>query len=490
VSITAEIQDADFEEAFASIRKHAAGPWVEKREAGFWVASGVALCLSMLSWVHPILIRSLNRHLFHEDGDAAPGEWLYLAVRLPLSALLVWILVRLPVDAEERSAKPAARRSRAAHSRIFDPLMALRALACVMVFMGHFFLVSFPFTSEASFPGIVTLLRSSPWGGVWVFFTLSGFLMGKGFAAGRYSVDGRGMRAFLRNRLLRIAPVYYGGLLLVTIFRYPALLHGRNLWILLEACAFDFHGYLPIAALWSVSTEMQFYLLVPALTLLLLSLRDRLGKGFLIVPALVLVLETALRMWLVDRHVALTGGIVYTPLLTNLDIFLAGMSISMLEVPEVRSERGRKTLNALLAAGIVVLYVGISYLTQHRGRMHMSLESFFARCPVLCVLPTALYIYLAEKRGKIEPRGGWVTHMLLLIQGMGTLTYCIYVFHSDVFLANAALVPAAHSLRVSVGQFPLEVVETLAVAWFFYFFIERPFDRKKKFPGTPLADAP
>jgi peptidoglycan/LPS O-acetylase OafA/YrhL len=490
VSTTAEIQDADLEEAFASSRKHAVEPCGEKRKAGFWVASGVALCLSMLSWIHPILIRGLNRHLFPASGETAPAEWLYLALRLPLSALLVWILVRLPVDAEERSAKPAARRSRAAHSRIFDPLMALRALACLLVFMGHFFLVSFPFTSEAYSPGVVTLLRSSPWGGVWVFFTLSGFLMGKGFAAGRYSLDGRGMRAFLRNRLIRIAPVYYGGLLLITIFRYPALLHGRDLWILLEACVFDFHGYLPIAALWSVSTEMQFYLLVPALALLLLSLRDRLGKGFLIVPALVLVIETALRMLLANRHGTLAGGIVYTPLLTNLDIFIAGMSISMLEVPEVRSERGRKMLNALLAAGILVLYVGISYLTQHRSLMHMSLESFFARCPVVCVLPTALYIYLAEMRGKIELRGGWVTRMLLLVQGMGTLTYCIYVFHSDVFLANAALLPAVHSLRVSLGQFPLAAVETLAVAGFFYFFLEKPFDRKKKVPRTPLADAP
>jgi peptidoglycan/LPS O-acetylase OafA/YrhL len=466
---------------------------VTERGFGFWMASGLALSLSILSWANPILIRRFNSHLFHEGRQAAPGAWLYLALRLPLTALLVWVIVRLPRDTERKATHPPVPRPSAAWPRIFDPLMALRALACLLVLMGHYFLVVFPFTG-AGFPrGTMVLLGSSPWGGVWVFFTLSGFLMGKGFATGRYSLDGPGMRAFLRNRLIRIAPVYYCGLLLVTIFRYPAMLQWHNLWMFLEVCLFDFRGDLPInsiAALWSVSTEMQFYLLVPALTVLLLSLRGRLGKGFLIVPALALAAETALRMLLVRRNFAPALSIVYTPLLTNLDIFVAGMSISMLNVPKVISERGRKTLSALLAAGIVALYFGISYLTEHHEQMHMSLEAFWARCPVLCVLPAALYIYLAEMRGKIQLRGGLVTRFLLLVQGMGTLTYCIYVFHSDVFLANATLVPAVHSLRVSLSLFPLAMIETLLVACFFYFFIEKPFDRKKKVPGTPLLDAP
>jgi peptidoglycan/LPS O-acetylase OafA/YrhL len=301
------------------------------------------------------------------------------------------------------------------------------------------------------------------------------------------------MRAFLRNRLIRIAPVYYCGLLLVTIFRYPAMLQWRNLWMFLDVCLFDYRGDLPINsinALWSVSTEMQFYLLVPALAVLLLFLRNRLGKMFLLVPAMVLLVETALRMFLVKTHPMLTFDIVYTPLMTNLDMFIAGMSISMLDVPKIISERGRKTLNALLAAGILALYVGISYLTQHRSQMHMSIEAFWSRCPGLCVLAAALYIYLAEMRGRIELRGGCVTRFLSLVQGIGTLTYCIYVFHSDVFLSNATLVPAVHSLRVSLGQFPLATLETLFVASFFYFFVEKPFDLKKKVPETALVDAP
>ncbi len=463
---------------------------VMKREVGFWMASGLAFSLSLLSWVNPVLIRGLNGRLFHEGPQAAPGEWLYLVLRVPVTALLVWIIFRLPRDPQATAARPAARRQGVSRPRMFDPLMGLRALACLFVLMGHYFLVVFPFTDTGYPRGVLTLLHSSPWGGVWVFFTLSGFLMGKGFATGRYPLDGRGMRSFLRNRLIRIAPVYYSGFLLVTIFRYPAMLDWKNLWMFLDVCLFDFRGDLPINsinALWSVSTEMQFYLLAPVLAMILLGLRERLGKGFLTVPALLLFIETGLRMLLVTRHLTFTYDLVYTPLLTNLDVFVAGMSISMLEVPRVRSELGKKVLSGLLAAGIVVLYVGISYLTQHR--VQKSLQDFWARGPALCVLPAALYIYLAEMRGKIEIRGV-ATGLLLLVQGMGTLTYCIYVFHSEVFLANATLVPPVHSLKVSLTYLPLAIVETLFVACFFYFFIEKPFDLKKKVPGTPLADAP
>lgn len=462
-----------------------------RREAGFWKVSCVALFLSILSWVSPILIAGLNIHLFRADSQAAPGQWLYLALRVPLTALLVWTIIGLPSGHERTASKETVRHTNSDSLRRFDPLMGLRALACLFVLMGHFFLVYFPFAGEKYSHGVVALLlHSSPWGGVWVFFTLSGFLMGKGFATRRYSLDGSGMRAFLRNRMIRIAPVYYCGILLITIYRDPVLLHWRNLWMIAELCLFDSRGYPPIQPLWSVDTEMQFYLLVPSLAFLLLGLRTRLGKAFLAFPVLLVMVETALRTWLAHRTGALAGSFVYSPLMTNLDIFVAGMSISMLDVPKVLSQRAKKALSALLAVGAVVLYVGISYLTQHRGQMNMSLEVFWAKGPALCVLPVALFIYLAEMRGKIEIGRGMGSRFLIMVEGMGTLTYCVYVFHSDVFEANAMLLPAVHSLRVSLEQFPLVMLETGAVAWLVYYFIEKPFDMKKKIPGTALMDAP
>jgi peptidoglycan/LPS O-acetylase OafA/YrhL len=167
------------------------------------------------------------------------------------------------------------------------------------------------------------------------------------------------------------------------------------------------------------------------------------------------------------------------------------MSVSMLEVPKVVSQGGRKALNAVLVVGLVALYVGISYITQNRDKVHMStLESFWALGPVLCAVPSAIYIFLAEMRGKVELKGGLVSRCLMLVQGMGTLTYCIYVFHADVFASNGAWFDAVQPLRASLHLFPLVMVETLLVAGFFYTFMEKPFNLKKKVPGTPLMDAP
>ena len=53
------------------------------------------------------------------------------------------------------------------------------------------------------------LLRSHGGAGVWMFFVLSGYLMGKAFASNRYPVTWQGVLAFLQNRAVRIVPLYY-----------------------------------------------------------------------------------------------------------------------------------------------------------------------------------------------------------------------------------------------------------------------------------------
>ena len=101
-----------------------------------------------------------------------------------------------------------------------------------------------------------------------------------------------------------------------------------------------------------------------------------------------------------------------------------------------------------------------------------------------------MFIYFAEWFGKIPIRKGFVGKSLLLIQGVGTLTYCLYVFHPEVFIRNAALLPSLHGLRLSLLYFPSVMLQLFVVAAFFYLAVEKPFDLKKKVSGTALVDAP
>ncbi len=458
------------------------------RGGGFWFVSLAALFLAFASWINNSIVGRINTHLFHREVMAVPGWWLYTAVRTVATLLIVWAIVRFP----KQQVVPLAARSNKEAGLFFEPLMGLRAMACMIVLMGHFFLIYFPYSTSAAPAVVQMLLDSSPWAGVWLFFTLSGYLMGKGFVRARYTLDEAGCRLFYRNRILRIGPIYYVSILVLSVYTCPQIFHWKHAWILFEMAIFDYRS-LPInpnQILWSVSTEMQFYLLAPVMVLFLFYLKEKTGRGFLLVPLLFLCLGTALRMWIKSHKGNLQMFYLgYSPLVTNLDLFLAGISINL--VPRIRvSVVVRQWLGPTLFAGSLGFYALVSWITFYKSNFHMDYEDIQARGQILCCLIACVLIYVAELCGRIEIRKSPVSWFLMGLQAMGTLTYCLYVFHPEVLLVNADLLPKVHSLDVSLHQFPLVMLETLLMASLFYFFIEKPFDRIKRVRGTALVDAP
>lgn len=79
------------------------------------------------------------------------------------------------------------------HNRL-DALLALRAFACLMVVMTH----CNPPRNAIFYKGYdLSWLTFSPGGvGVWIFFSLSGYLMGKAFYTERYTADVPGLSIF------------------------------------------------------------------------------------------------------------------------------------------------------------------------------------------------------------------------------------------------------------------------------------------------------
>jgi peptidoglycan/LPS O-acetylase OafA/YrhL len=100
-----------------------------------------------------------------------------------------------------------------------DALLALRGFACLVVVIHH---------CNAPRNTIIYhnldwswLIFSHGWVAVWVFFVLSGYLMGKAFYTERYAADVPGVLSFWRNRIFRIVPLYYFALLILIVFVYP-----------------------------------------------------------------------------------------------------------------------------------------------------------------------------------------------------------------------------------------------------------------------------
>jgi peptidoglycan/LPS O-acetylase OafA/YrhL len=110
--------------------------------------------------------------------------------------------------------------------------------------------------------------------GVWLFFTLSGFLIillrcKDGIDAGSGTLRGA-LAAFYVRRALRIIPVYYLGLLLKRVVA-PSDVGAEMPWHLAFASNFYFFDrpFTPLTAhFWTLAVEEQFYLLWPAVILL------------------------------------------------------------------------------------------------------------------------------------------------------------------------------------------------------------------------------
>ncbi len=155
-----------------------------------------------------------------------------------------------------------------------DWLLILRGLACMVVVFAH------------SNPPL-EILSISQWGWVMVmpggiavrlFFCLSGYLMGKGFYLHRYSLNPIGIYSYFCNRACRILPLYWAAFFFPAILITPEIFRIENWNIIFRILTFTYNHTLPFTfnpPLWSLSTEVQFYLLVP---LLYYYFRDRVSS--------------------------------------------------------------------------------------------------------------------------------------------------------------------------------------------------------------------
>jgi peptidoglycan/LPS O-acetylase OafA/YrhL len=116
--------------------------------------------------------------------------------------------------------------------------------------------------------------------GVWIFFTLSGFLITRILAETRRDLEGgrinfkSGLYRFYIRRTARIFPVYYAFLLAVTILGACNILEVGSLarqashWLYLSNVYIELNGWeTRLGHLWSLAVEEQFYLVFSPLVL-------------------------------------------------------------------------------------------------------------------------------------------------------------------------------------------------------------------------------
>jgi peptidoglycan/LPS O-acetylase OafA/YrhL len=176
-------------------------------------------------------------------------------------------------------------RADGSHIRALD---GVRGIAILAVLVYHFLGAGIVLAEQGRSPTLwidrtVVRVVGTGWAGVDLFFVLSGFLITRILLSAR---EGHSyFRSFYARRVLRIFPVYYALLFFLIVilpylpgFRADADLtklrhHQLEYWTYLCNIAVSLHPLVDrgnyVGQLWSLAVEEQFYLVWPALVLLL-----------------------------------------------------------------------------------------------------------------------------------------------------------------------------------------------------------------------------
>lgn len=378
----------------------------------------------------------------------------------------------------------------ASSGRLYDPLLLLRAFACLLVVFGHGLMIthrSANLVDQLDKGNPFWLLTASPWGGVWIFFVLSGYLMGKVFIYGKYTPDQAGIWNFYRNRLLRIAPMYWTSVLVVAALVYPELLYPENYGTLAHILLFDYDGEAkinPIGALWSIGTEMQFYLFVPIIYMLV---RKHMTSTVVVAAGMIITIAwgLAFRMGTLSAFGwDLWPREVYKTLAGNIDLFLIGFLTNYL----VLELRPRLKIPHGVAAGFAILtitYIGLAYASSRGMLMNLPdwRDGLLETGPTVVGLLTSAIIVCFELGVVGAPTT--LTKIVKMGEVFGLMTYAIYVWHEPILLSASSHIGSIPNLHAAVGDFAAALLVVLIISTGMYVFIERPFDKKKRYARQP-----
>lgn len=359
-----------------------------------------------------------------------------------------------------------------AGERRLAPIESMRALAALGVLLWHAQLLSVVDNGifDAATPNRIAASGAN---GVYVFFTLTGYLIFRPFAQRAWgSGVGVDLRRYARNRLLRVLPLYYVAVVVLLVLQehggtgrqwWRFLLFAQNYWA-------DTNQKVD-GPLWSIVVELQFYVVVPLLAALLARGTRRAGG---------LALLALFAVGLAGRLVAEAQGVANdniwkTTFVVTFVWFTPGLLLAWLET--CWAARRPLWLTRPLDSSTAWFVAGVAlWLTA--PILHAPADIYLAANALLvgsCALPL---------------RHGWSYTALSWrpLATVGVASYSLYVWHVPIMRAIDGW-PLART-----GSFPLSLVAVpvcIAAALVSYRLIERPFlrHRRRWSDATATVDA-
>jgi peptidoglycan/LPS O-acetylase OafA/YrhL len=345
-------------------------------------------------------------------------------------------------------------------------LDGLRGLAVAAVFFFHY---GGGAKSSHLALRVVARVCELGWGGVTLFFVLSGFLITRIL---RRSVhEPRGLREFYKRRALRILPLYYAALVLAfaTSFFVPG--HAEHRWNYLAPALFlqDFPrtqfmvqqlpALVVLLHFWTLSVEEHFYLLWPLVV--------RRVRALAAVCVAVFVLSIAFR-W---GAAVWAAGWLWQTLPSRAGELALGAWLA------VRSEEPTGWTRLRRVAPVIALLcvLVIAAIGAHGGTSAPTVFNGVLTLTVMTLLSGALVALGADVAG--APRVLSVAPLRFL----GRISYGVYVFHilfvSQFDGAARALAGNMTSAAFFVWRTGIAAAVSVLLAWLSFRFFESPLRR-------------
>lgn len=336
-------------------------------------------------------------------------------------------------------------------------LDGLRGLAVMFVFMSHTSGRDQELASWLDFSGIGHI-------GVYLFFTLSSFLLGLGVFS--RTLNAVALKKFFIKRFLRITPLYF--LVVSGVFvaqqvsgsYHETYLHVSHGW---QGYIQHLIFYRGDGLFWSIVSEMQFYLLVPIMAFILIRWRT---KGLLV---LFFLAFSNFTLYLLKFGLKVEWIHYFSPNTlergTFIDVFIPGLVMAYLISFESQLlERYDKQIHrwsTVLFFGLTLVTIGLvstNVLGLDRPFFGFRFFSLFFGI-VFSIFTYSLY--------KGNPFVGAIFNFKPL-RHIGVVGFSFYLLHFAV-LRQVNMLDIASPLKFMLS-FPLVVL----VATVFYYLIEKP----------------
>jgi peptidoglycan/LPS O-acetylase OafA/YrhL len=420
------------------------------------------------------------------------ASWAREVAQRAMSAIPQW--VRGPVRAGDGLPAPTG----GVRYPLVDSVRGIAA-TCVLVCHAGALLYYPAISSYANWAGPLGVAA------VYCFFVTSGFVLYRPFVVARARGTAEpGTRAFLKRRLLRIAPAYWVALTLSGI-ALPAVVpgvlspHGWIYYLLVSnyAPGLLYAGGLMVA--WTLQIELTFYFALPAIAAIVGRLRPRRGlavrrelgaAAVLLVTGVGVVTAVAITESATVWLRTLAGGIGW---------FAIGMALAVVSVIEETRGIASRAFRALGRAPLL-MWIGAAAafagaVAQHdfptAGNPAPAVTPVtYLTMDFLCVVAGLLLVLPAI----VNADGGGVVRRLLAtraLRWLGEVSFGIYLYHYPIVYAfvRSGILANAHIPRM-LELTGVTFVCTAACATLSWYLVERPFIQLGRRRREPVEPAP